>query len=84
MRCGFTPLAETDLKAIGDYIARGNPRPNLRWGAAQTMHTDRSDAASRTDSLRRELDASARVVKPGLHVHGETPAGAPTSQVITI
>jgi len=25
MRCRFAPLAEADLEAIGDYVARDNP-----------------------------------------------------------
>jgi hypothetical protein len=29
MRCAFTPLAEADLEAIGDYIALDNPRRAL-------------------------------------------------------
>lgn len=31
MRCSFTPLPEADLEAIGDSIARGNPRRALTF-----------------------------------------------------
>jgi toxin ParE1/3/4 len=31
MPCAFTPLAEADLEAIGDYVARDNPRRALTF-----------------------------------------------------
>jgi plasmid stabilization system protein ParE len=31
MPCAFTPFAEADLEAIGDYIARDNPRRALTF-----------------------------------------------------
>jgi plasmid stabilization system protein ParE len=31
MQCAFTPLAKADLEAIGDYIARDNPRRALTF-----------------------------------------------------
>ena len=68
MRCRFTPLAEADLEAIGDDIARGNPRraltfvQELRERCAKIVHMPRAAP------LRPELGEGIRVVTFGRYL----------------
>lgn len=67
-RCVFSPLAETDLEEIGDYIARDNPRRaltfirELRERCAQITH--HPEAAP----LRPEFGVDLRLVPFGRYL----------------
>jgi toxin ParE1/3/4 len=65
MRCAFTPLAEADLEAIGDYIARDNPRRALTFVREMRQRCEWIAEMPRAARLRPELGAGVRVVTFG-------------------
>jgi toxin ParE1/3/4 len=65
MRCAFSPLAEADLEAIGDYIARDNPRRALSFIREVRQRCERIAEMPRAAPLRPELGAGVRVVTFG-------------------
>ena len=68
MRCAFTPLAEADLEAIGDYIARDNPRRALTFVRELRQTCERIADMPRGAPLRPELGAGVRVVTFGRYL----------------
>ncbi|MGH6905274.1 MAG: type II toxin-antitoxin system RelE/ParE family toxin [Geminicoccaceae bacterium] len=65
MRLAFTPLAEADLEAIGDYIARDNPRRALTFVREMRQRCERIAEMPRAAPLRPQLGAGVRVVTFG-------------------
>ena len=68
MRCVFTPLAESDLEAIGDYIARDNPRRALTFIQELRRRCEQIADMPRAAALRPELGAGVRVVTFGRYL----------------
>jgi toxin ParE1/3/4 len=68
MRCAFTPLAEADLEAIGDYIARDNPRRALTFVGELRRRCEQLAHMPRAAPLRPELGAGVRVVTLGRYL----------------
>jgi toxin ParE1/3/4 len=68
MRCAFTPLAEADLEAIGDYIAQGNPRRALTFIRELRQRCGQIADMPRAAPLRPELGAGVRVVTFGRYL----------------
>jgi toxin ParE1/3/4 len=68
MRCVFTPLAEADLEAIGDYIAQGNPRRALTFIRELRQRCGQIADMPRAAPLRPELGAGVRVVTFGRYL----------------
>ena len=62
MRCAFTPLAEADLEAIGDYITRDNPRRAVSFIRELRQRCEQIADMPRAAPLRPELGAGVRVV----------------------
>jgi toxin ParE1/3/4 len=68
MRYAFTPLAEADLEAIGDYIAQGNPRRALTFVRELRQRCGQIGDMPRAAPLRPELGAGVRVVTFGRYL----------------
>jgi toxin ParE1/3/4 len=68
MRCEFTPLAEADLEAIGDYIAHDNPRRALTFVRELRQRCERIAEMPRAAPVRPELGAGVRVVVFGRYL----------------
>jgi len=68
MRLVFTPLAEADLEAIGDYIARDNPGRALTFIRELRGRCERITDMPRAAPLRPELGAGVRVVTFGRYL----------------
>ena len=68
MRCAFTPLAEADLEAIGDCIARDNPRRALTFIRELRQRCEQIADMPRAAPLRPELGAGVRVVTFGRYL----------------
>jgi toxin ParE1/3/4 len=68
MPCAFTPLAEADLEAIGDYIARDNPRRALTFIQGVRRRCEQITEMPRAAPLRPELGAGVRVVTFGRYL----------------
>jgi toxin ParE1/3/4 len=68
MRCAFTPLAEADLEAIGDYIAQGNPRRALTFIQELRQRCEQIADMPRAAPLRPELGSGVRVVTFGRYL----------------
>jgi toxin ParE1/3/4 len=68
MRCAFTPLAEADLEATGDYIGRDNPRRALTFIQELRRRCEQIADMPRAAPLRPELGAGIRVVTFGRYL----------------
>jgi toxin ParE1/3/4 len=68
MRYAFTPCAEADLEAIGDYIARDNPRRALTFVRELRQRCEQIADLPRAAPLRPELGAGVRVVTLGRYL----------------
>lgn len=68
MRCAFTPLAEADLEAIGDYIVRDNPRRAITFIRELRQRCGQIADMPRAAPLRPELGAGVRVVTFGRYL----------------
>lgn len=62
MRCRFTPLAEADLEAIGDYVAKDNPRRALTFVQEMRERCRKIVHMPRAAPLRPELGDGIRIV----------------------
>jgi toxin ParE1/3/4 len=68
MRCAFTPLAEADLEAIADYIARDNPRRALTFVQELRERCAKIAEMPRAAPQRSELGEGVRVVTFGRYL----------------
>jgi len=68
MRCGFTPLAEADVEAIGDHVARYNPARALTFVQELRRRCEQIADMPRAAPLRPELGAGVRVVTFGRYL----------------
>jgi toxin ParE1/3/4 len=68
MRCAFTPVAEADLEAIGDYIARDNPHRAMTFIRELRQRCGQIADMPRAAPLRPELGGGVRVVPFGRYL----------------
>ena len=68
MRARFTPLAEADLEATGDYIARDNPQRALSFVRDLRERCVRIAELPRAAQHRPDLGEGVRVVPFGRYL----------------
>ncbi|MHC1744157.1 MAG: type II toxin-antitoxin system RelE/ParE family toxin [Syntrophobacteraceae bacterium] len=68
MRCEISPLAETDLEEIGDYIALDNPRRAVSFVREMREQCTKIAVNPGAAPLRPELGAGIRMVPFGRYL----------------
>jgi len=68
MRCFFSPLAETDLEEIADYIARDNSRRALSFVGEIRERCKKIEAFPEAAPLHSEYGEGVRVIPFGRYL----------------